>query len=80
VQVFKTTPQACNFHLQKQVIHHLGTIHAKSRFNNDHNFEIAVRCLTSLSFVPPKHVARVFKEISWPTDRPFAKLKRYFEV
>ena len=52
----------------------------EARCNKDAKFAAAARCLGKLSFVPPKHVARVFEESQWPTDELFAKLARYFNV
>ena len=74
--------KGCLFHLSQSVIRKVGELGLKSQFENNPEFNMAVKSLMALSFVPIDDVLPRFHELadSFPDIERVNELIAYFEV
>ena len=76
------TMKGCLFHLSQSVMRKVGELGLKVNFESDPDFNMAVKSLTALSFVPENDVLERFLELvdSFPDLERVDELIAYFEV
>ena len=76
------TMKGCLFHLSQSVMRKVGELGLKVNFESDPDFNMAVKSLTALSFVPENDVLERFLELvdSFPDLEPVDELIAYFEI
>lgn len=77
-----TDVKGCQFHLSQAVLRKVGQLGLKDRFQNDVDFNLLVKSLTALSFVPEDEVLDRFQELAdaFPDDDNSQELLVYFEA
>ena len=71
----------CYFHLSQSIVREVGELGHKNQFQNDQNFNLLVKSLAALSFVPIKMSMRFSHD--WravPQDEACEDLLAYFEA
>ena len=53
----------CYFHLSQSILRKVGELGLRGQYDNDPNFNILVRCIAALSFVPVDDVSNVYNDI-----------------
>ena len=71
----------CFFHLRQSVLQQVGALGLKNRYEEDLEVQVNVCTLTSLAFVPPADVAKVFDNLvdEFPDEQEFNDLISYFK-
>ncbi len=81
-QVYPDVPTAgCYFHLKQSVLRKVQEFGLKQRYEQDLDYQILVRSITALAFVPPAQVEELFDEICelFPEDEASDNLLSYFK-
>lgn len=69
----------CFFHLTKNLKKHLGEHHLIGRYNNDADFALQARMITSLAFVPIQDLDNAINELSAMLPLELEPLLQWFE-
>ena len=71
----------CFFHLRQSVQHKVQELGLKLRYEQDMEFNILVKSLTSLAFVPPDEVSGLFEELVevFPEEEACDDLLSYYK-
>ncbi|KAK4329460.1 hypothetical protein Pmani_000217 [Petrolisthes manimaculis] len=59
-----TFTSGCFFHLSQCVIRKIASVGLKSRYENDSDFSVLMKCLPALAFVPEDYVIPIFEELA----------------
>ncbi|KAK4879731.1 hypothetical protein RN001_007877 [Aquatica leii] len=69
----------CFFHLTRNLRKHLGELHLMGRYNNDANFAIEARMITSLAFVPIDDLDTAIDELANVLPLELQPILQWFE-
>ena len=58
-----TAVSGCQFHLSQSILRKVGDVGLKGLYDNDPNFNILVKSLSALAFVPENEVGVVFNDL-----------------
>ena len=72
----------CYFRLSQSIVRKVGELGLKNQFENDQNFNLLVKSLAALSFVPIEDVNEVFARLAeqFPQNEACEDLLAYFEA
>ena len=71
----------CFYHLCRSVARHVASLGLKKEYDSNKDFNLQVKSLMSLSFVPPEEVLAVFDQLSakFPDTEACDRLLSYFK-
>ena len=74
--------KGCQFHLSQAVLRKVGQLGLKNQFENDVDFNLLVKSLAALAFVPEDEVLDRFQELAdaFPDEDSSQELLTYFEA
>ena len=74
-----TQVKACFFHLSQSVYRKLQSLGLQSEYHNDPDFELTMRMLPAIAFVPPELVGWSFQQLTIAFPENAYPLCKYFE-